>query len=137
MDETNHQLYEGLDLFAEGMEEEDAFFFQITQGDFPNNSTASIPILDWGQNHPDWIQFVSCTLKANSQDIYNKRVNDLILWVMANESSVATVTPEIMVKDFLTHLESLKKVDGSPAYAKSRFRSLASIYEKFWLYSGI
>ena len=97
-------------------------------------------MVDIGQQHPDWIQFLG-TLEYFSKKIYSGVMD---LFIMAYSQAILTVQqeggqqPNILeiLKAHFERLHEAKKLDGSPKVAPTRFRSMASVYLAFWLNTG-
>lgn len=90
-------------------------------------------LIDFGQNHPDWILFLS-TLSGSSKPRYEKTIIDFITWISSGEDT--SVPSEQLFRDYFVLIHEINNRPGAPSFAASRYRSMASVFVSFWTYSG-
>ena len=87
--------------------------------------------VDYGQEHPDWINFLS---GIKSADAYRKVVEDFLIW--QHENFEDSTSMETRLKQYMQVVYELTKEDGSKKYAANKFRPMLSVFMQFWLFSG-
>lgn len=91
-------------------------------------------LIEFGQNHPDWILFLT-SLSESSKPRYEKAIMDFVAWVSAREDT--SLPPEQHFRDYFVMIHDLNNRPLAPPFAASRYRCLASIFVRFWSYSGL
>mmetsp|Transcript_3078 Transcript_3078/g.4273 ORF Transcript_3078/g.4273 Transcript_3078/m.4273 type:complete len:429 (+) Transcript_3078:47-1333(+) len=90
-------------------------------------------IFDIGQQHPDWIFFLS-SLSKSSRPQYEKVIMDFVTWVSANNPNGLAL--EQLFRDYFVQIYEFNNRPGAPSFAATRYRSMASIFVSFWTYTG-
>jgi len=100
------------------------------------DNTLSKPVVEFefGQSHPDWLQFLG-NLSLNSKLVYEKTMFEYIVWHGTIDHSSFTEIQS--VRFYFSTIYELKKEDGTPKFAPTRFRTMASIFMAFWKYTGM
>jgi hypothetical protein len=70
-----------------------------------------------------------------SAEIYRQRVSEFVMYYSL-EKNRQNFSEVAVLKNCISSVEKLFKADGSPLFAKSRFRQMASVYINFWTYTG-
>jgi len=99
-----------------------------------NEQSATLPLwnsIEYGQSHPDWKDFLT---GLKSATVYEQVVNDFLSWQHNINDSITDLA--IYLKQYFQFLRDLKKEDGTARYAPNRFRPLASMFMRFWTFSG-
>lgn len=87
-----------------------------------------------GQSHPDWIQFCDVTLATRSKEIYIKGVFSYLEWRSSHR--MPEVSLELNLKAYFCEIADKKNEDDTYFYARTKFRSMASVFLAFWTYTG-
>ena len=92
-------------------------------------------LIDFGQNHPDWILFLS-TLSENSKPRYEKTILDFVSWISSGDVD-SSLAAEQLFRDYFVMMYEFNNRPGAAPFAPSRYRSIASVFVSFWTYCGI
>ena len=95
-------------------------------------TNASVPILDIGQHHQDWIHFLD-TLAPGSRKAYENQIRLFAEWLALQTEHRSD---EENVKVYFNEQHDLNILPGAKSFAPTRYRSMASIFMSFWSYSG-